>query len=101
MWYVHKYQVSQQYGGPEEGGWYYKHGTPVDDDDPRKRVIFFHELSARMHSRYMNGVEMERRKREEEYDYSSVLSDRSTFYEYRVSEDPTPAEFPAERPHYE
>lgn len=27
--YVNAYEVTRQYGGPEEGGWYYDEGTPV------------------------------------------------------------------------
>jgi len=31
MYYIHKYEIAQQYGGPEEGGWWYKMGEPVKD----------------------------------------------------------------------
>jgi hypothetical protein len=27
--YINVYEVDRQYGGPEEGGWYYNVGTPV------------------------------------------------------------------------
>lgn len=28
--YVNVYETSQEYGGPEEGGWYYTAGEPVE-----------------------------------------------------------------------
>lgn len=40
MKYVNAYELTQGYGGPEEGGWWYDVGTPLasvpiyDDQDP-------------------------------------------------------------------
>ena len=30
-YYVNRYDVTRLYGGPEEGGWWFDHGTPTSD----------------------------------------------------------------------
>lgn len=30
QWYFNIYEIGQAYGGPEEGGWYYEYGIPVE-----------------------------------------------------------------------
>lgn len=98
MWYIHKHSVAQAYGGPEEGGWWYDTGVPVEDwtvpsyDD---------EDIAYMFCRALNYQEYERRENEEEYEYTSVLSYRSEHYSYTVEDFPIPRPFPEYRPHYE
>lgn len=97
MYYVHKHQIALQYGGPEEGGWWYESGTPtgfvlgpLNDEE-----------AAYDQSRALNALEHERRKRDEEYDYTSVLAKLSSHYSYMVDTSPTPEPYPTERPHYE
>jgi hypothetical protein len=113
MPYVHKYEVALAYGGPEEGGWYYDTGTPVSFEIPAGHPDFVisglqvmgfrvaDEEEAYAIARKLNEEEHERAKREEDYDYTSVLAYRSTHYAYRVDDTPDPQPYPAQRPHYE
>lgn len=99
MWYVHRYETWQEYGGPEEGGWWYDAGRLDKNFDP---PCFEQEELALEKCRELNRAESERRDSEEKYDYTSVLSYESTFYDYDYLETAYPPEFfPAERPHYE
>jgi len=98
MYYVHKNQVAQQYGGPEEGGWWFDSGTPVEGWIP---IPFEDEEEAYAKCRELNAQERERAKAEEDYEYTSVLSYRSTHYDYSITESSIPVPFPEERPHYE
>src|SRR5262245_54454125 len=98
--YIHKHDIRQEYGGPEEGGWYYESGVPVEGWNPADHV-FFEKEAASAECRHLNLTERDRAKEEEEYEYTSVLSYRSTHYSYDVSEDPTPYYYPEYRPHYE
>lgn len=96
-YYLHRFEVWQERGGPEEGGWWYQAGTPVD----HAFESFAQEDDAVARCRELNEQEYERRKREEQYDYTSVLSDRSTFYSWQVDESPKAEPYPEHRPHYE
>jgi hypothetical protein len=95
-YYVHKYEERQQYGGPEEGGWWYDQRTPVqhavysseDEEDATEKC------------RALNRAEYERREGLS-VRYSSVLSHRETFYTYSVREEPVAVDEPEHRPHYE
>jgi hypothetical protein len=98
MFYVHKHEVSLQYGGPEEGGWHYTAGTPVEEWEV---IAMPTEELAYEQCRILNDQERMRREAEEDYDFTSVLAHRSTHYSYSVEEDPIPRAFPATRPHYE
>ncbi len=98
MFYVHKYDIGQVYGGPEEGGWWYKAGEPVEDWTP---LEFQTEQMALVACRGLNIEERARAEREEDYGYTSVLSYRSDHYEYDISESPVPVAFPENRPYYE
>lgn len=98
LYFVAKYEVGQQYGGPEEGGWYYDAGVPVED---WKVVSFTSEDDAYAYARIFNAKEAQRRDDENQYDYTSVLSYREEFFEYRVIEEYPPKPFPEVRPHYE
>ena len=98
MHYIHKFQVSQQYGGAEEGGWWYHTGDPVDDWCV---VMVEDEEIANLVCRALNRAEKERREEEETYEYTSVLSYKSNHYEYDVSDSPVAESFPKARPHYE
>ena len=97
--WIHKYEVSQEYGGPEEGGWWYDLGTLVEDFVP---LYFEDEDAVYEKCRELNGAEGKRREDEEQYGYTSVLSHMSTFYDYTVDETAYPPKhFPETRPHYE
>lgn len=98
MYYIHKYEVAQQYGGPEEGGWWYKAGDPVEDWPP---VFVENEEVAFEVCRALNKAEMERRDKEEPYEYTSALSYMSEHFEFDVSESSVAESFPKVRPHYE
>jgi hypothetical protein len=95
--YIHKYQVSLEYGGREEGDWWYDSGTPTgftlgpiqDEED------------AFAQCRKLNELERERREREETYEYTSVLAHLSNHFSYSVEDSAIPEPYPQERPHYE
>lgn len=97
-WYIHKHEVAMQYGGPEEGGWWYTVGVPVKGF---KVEHFTDEEEAYARCRQLNQQERERAEREEHYDFSSVLAYRSNHYSYTVEEFPVPMTFAESRPHYE
>lgn len=87
--WVTAYEVELCYGGPEEGGWWYRAGTVIEslhaanDEDVEHLKIYF---------RMMYGDRFSGRP------LSSVLSDGEL--QIRVSDGPG-LDFPAERPHYE
>lgn len=96
-WYVHKFEVRQEYGGPEEGGWWYDAGTPVEDWDVE---AYDSEDEAYARSRVLNGEERERREGLR-HGYSSVLSYTEEFFAYSVSLRARETSYPNSRPHYE
>lgn len=92
--FLHKYEDSQQYGGPEEGGWWYnlaipqwKYGIPLPLPKRLRWAI----------CRWLNEREQ---AKEKEYGYTSVLSYREEFYSYGL-ETGLKSEYPLARPHYE
>lgn len=97
MFYIHKFQVSLEYGGPEEGGWNYKAGWPVEN---WQTVMVEDEETATAIVVALNFRERERRN-DEPYEWHSVHSHQSQFFEYDVSESSVAEPFPAHRPHYE
>jgi hypothetical protein len=94
-WYVHTYEVWLSYGGPEEGGWHYEEGSPTGD-----RESFSTREQAEARCRELNEQENERRQ-ELRYGFTSVLSNRETFYAFRFCTAPEVFPYPEERPHYE
>ena len=98
MYFIHKHEVALRYGGPEEGGWWYEVGIPVDDWTP---LAFRKERAAYDECWRLNSEEKDRAKREEDYDYHSVLAYRSTHYAYSVEVDAEMKPYPEYRPHYE
>lgn len=83
--FLMKYEDSQQYGGPEEGGWWYNHA------EPQWRFRLRHALC-----RWLNNRE---NRKPHEYDYTSVLSYREEFFSFGLEDGFKPIN-PA-RPHYE
>ncbi len=99
MYYIHKHEISLDYGGPEEGGWNYERGTPVAE---WKTLEFEDKEKFYEKCRELNFAEQDRRKNEEDYPIHSVLAYKSTFYTYGMqSGDPTPTIYPEYNPHYE
>ena len=97
MFYVHKHRVSLNYGGPEEGGWWYTAGTPERD-----WIVLEYEDEEMAYEtcRMWNEHERERREKEEDYDFSSVNAYLSNHYAYSVEDYPNPKPFPEETPYY-
>jgi hypothetical protein len=75
-WYVNVYSISQGYGGPEEGGWWYNVGEPVTS------------VRCDTHTEAETMADILRKK------YLNTGKSRST-----LGGDDTP--YPTERPHYE
>lgn len=93
--FLMKYEDSQQYGGPEEGGWWYNLGIP------QWKFGIFLPLPREWRyaiCRYFNG-RIKKHNDSQEYDYTSVLSYRSTFYSYGLEDSLVPNT--PHRPHYE
>jgi hypothetical protein len=112
--YIHKYEIWQEYGGPEEGGWWYTWGrhegivaeVPLDSevdmeeyeslpwgDRNRIDVDFGFNIC-----RALNHNEQEREK---QYGFTSVLSYKENHYDFDISDSPMPDRFQGWRPHYE
>jgi hypothetical protein len=119
MQYIGKYSESQQFGGHEEGGWWYDRGYPawkvgipfpswllnLEWHYAKNRVIrtitrFLNDLPYKL-ARRLNAKEHERRNKENRYDYTSVLSHREDFYTYGFSDTFKLRPYPETRPHYE
>lgn len=98
MYYIHKYRVTQRYGGSEEGDWWYDSGVPTGFTFGPLNCL---EDDAYAQARALNDLEHERAKRDEQYEYTSVLSHFSNHYGYGVSQDATPVAYPERRPYYE
>jgi hypothetical protein len=99
LFYVHKYTSEQKYGGPEEGGWYFDSMIPVEPAIHYGPYTV--EETAFATCRALNQAERDRRDRDEDYGYTSVLSYRSTFYTFDVTESREARPQPEVRPHYE
>lgn len=99
-WYIHKHEVALQYGGPEEGGWWYDAGSPDEEWVPAAHA-FNSEDEAYAVCRGLNEMEQIRAKQEEDYEYTSVLAYKSSHYAYTVEDHPNPYFYPDRRPHYE
>lgn len=100
-WWVHKRHISQQYGGPEEGGWWYDHQSPISPDSEVYMAPEYFNNVADAINRCLNlhVAEVERRSAMN-IKYTSVLSHREDFFTYGVYETPVPAPS-TQRPHYE
>jgi hypothetical protein len=87
------YEVDQEYGGPEEGGWYFSSGRFV-------RAIGFYLTdeaaitAVRRANRLLDSLQKHRRSVE------SVLYDGGRFRAFSFTGLP-PERFPVNRPHYE
>ncbi len=97
MYYIHKHQVALEYGGPEEGGWWYTIGVPTGFS---LGPIVDEELTYEQ-CRALNELEYERREHEEKYEFTSVLANMGNHYSFSVEDFATPEPYLKGRPHYE
>ena len=88
------YQEDQQYGGPEEGGWWYDAGELLH----RPARYFRNEDAAYAYARRFNDL-LHHYVNRHRPSYSSVLSEGRVVA--MVHEGHPPAYYPATRPHYE
>lgn len=91
-YYVNEYRVSQVYGGPEEGGWWFTAGT---FEANHGQFVDLEEAIA--HRDWLHNTEVEARGHNYRDRYS-VLGDEDT--EFAVDDQPG-EDFPKEYPHYE
>lgn len=98
IYFVQKHEVSQAYGGSEEGGWWFDTGIPAWKYSIP--VPFFEELAYKL-CRFLNEREHKRADRDEDYGYTSVLSHRSTHYSYGLGDKFVAESYPSHTPHYE
>lgn len=97
MIYVNIYDADRAYGGPEEGGWWYDTGWPLDNQRAHGGGTFFNPARAWDHAQAINDA-----LRAREVGISS-RDPRSVLYrgriEAHVERHPAQA-FPQERPYY-
>ncbi|MGW8138497.1 hypothetical protein ACWGNZ_23160 (plasmid) [Sphingomonas zeae] len=87
------YEIDREYGGPEEGGWWYDSGTFV-----RAIALHFDDATALRTQRRANRL-LERLQRNRP-DVSSVLYAGGRYRAYTFTGLP-PERFPARRPRYD
>lgn len=95
LYYIHKYEISQRYGGLEEGGWWFDYEQPIEDWVP---LAVTDEDAAYDMCRLFNEQEHARREGLR-YGYTSVLSHREEFFTFTVTESVIPDQ--PRVPHYE
>lgn len=93
MYVLGFYEVDREYGGPEEGGWWFDSGRLVRGFRMVRQPARAFVLAARA-NRLLARLQRGRRP------VSSVLYDGGRI-ECKVFEDMLPAEYPLVRPHYE
>jgi hypothetical protein len=94
------YHVSQEYGGPEEGGWYYKAGRKAREpelseltqvfDTTREAYRYAHDVNASVCFKWNDG---------QRPIWSVLPGDIIAAFVFRGDDAPT--EFPEERPRWE
>jgi len=87
------YEIDRQYGGSEEGGWWYDSGELVRVLGVRASEDEAYALARRLNG-WMKRLQCDKR------DVGSVLYDGGR-YAIEVYENVPPAFYPAQRPHYE
>ena len=83
------YEVTREYGGPEEGGWYFDEGILLDSEI----VETLQEALDQQHL-YRTEYPNDGRNR-----FSAAP--QGVDYEYEISTNPLPKHFPEEKPRYE
>ena len=96
VYIVAVYDCSLAFGGPEEGGWWYRIGTLVRQTrqfrNKERAYTYSRKLNARLESRTFG-------PNQGRSDITSVLSDGE--YCAEVHQDRCPVGYPEQRPHYE
>ncbi|MXX33247.1 MAG: hypothetical protein F4107_10845 [Gemmatimonadetes bacterium] len=93
VWFVNEYETDRQYGGPEEGGWWYDTGRFV-----RCRGVFKdRDAAAALRDRIQTDELPKRRKGL--HSPSSMLSEG--LWPVVLMEDHPGRDYPRERPRYE
>ncbi len=95
MFYANIYIVDQAFGGPEEGGWWFTYGSPVERLSRLCRAFSTEEEAYAYRASLAGKIE---ELNEGRHELSSVLCE-GVFAVY-VEEHPAKA-FPEVRPHYE
>ena len=90
------YEIDRQFGGGEEGGWWYDTGTL----NRAFRVVKNEDKAYETARRANHLIRFFQDKNRQVRDVSSVIYSGGRFSAY-VFEDALPACFPEERPHYE
>lgn len=111
--FVNIYFVTQEYGGPEEGGWWYFAGTPVKEDidpdyDSEYDIVPYLSFETTDWTGAEARIRHEAVRAEQQAWCDKQNEDRPPLtsvnsrgiYEARV-ERHQPTSFPKERPHYE
>ena len=96
--YINVYLVDRAYGGPEEGGWYYDYGNPVES----RRVLVPMNGYVNLHSEYQTELEFLNTR------YNRLNSDRPEIHSVIskgryiiIEEDDFAKSWPDRIPHYE
>jgi hypothetical protein len=98
FWSVAPFHVSREYGGPQEGGWWYDAGEPLAGPEFPLPVIAVTIQAAREAQETMQATLDEMNREDGNRPRGSVLS--SGEYEARIT-DGYPMPFPDDRPRYE
>lgn len=95
--HINRYFVESVYGGPEEGGWWYDHYTPVASS-PRFEMGSQEYLDALEQAREWEATELDRKRQFGERGRTSVIgtADPVVLVESHVA-----AVYPTVTPHYE
>lgn len=97
LWFVAVFLVDREYGGPEEGGWYYEAGVPVLEDGIPTPMWTADEAAALQHREVVQRT-LDETVNKGRRSIGSVLSQG----EYRaVMDQGWPRPFPETRPRYE
>lgn len=95
-WYLNEYEVSREYGGPEEGGWWYNLRIPTGTSYPMPYATTFEEACEAAHP--LDADAWLANKRDNPRGIYSVIGGRDL--EWNVEQHP-PRQQPMTRPHYE
>lgn len=93
LYYVSIFLVDRAYGGPEEGGWYYETGEPIDEH--RRTFETLHDANTYLHQLCETVLP------DMNEDRPSISSVNSIGRYQALLSTQAPAPFPTTRPHYE
>lgn len=90
------YECNMEFGGPEEGGWWFDSGSLTRIMKVFKSEDLAYDYARKLNNKLKSRVTGPNFGR---HDYSSVVSEGE--YRAYVYDDHAPKYFPEERPHYE